>query len=76
MLFIGNSATEGGAWVPTNDDHMSSEAPIANDVDLESRTDFLESLDTTIVSDPTDGVEELKQARKRQKKKAPGKTPT
>lgn len=41
---------------------MPNKAPGDDDVDSESRIGFVESLDTTTVSDPLDGVEELKEA--------------
>lgn len=47
---------------------MPSEAPAGDDLDLESHTDFLECLDTAIVSEQPDNVEELKHVRKRKMK--------
>lgn len=69
MLFIDSSAIGESIWVLTGDDHISSEASVADDVDLESRTDFLESLNTTTISDPLDCVEELKRATEKKIKK-------
>lgn len=56
MLFIDISATGESAWVLTSIYVVSSEAPSDVDVDLESSTKFLESLDTTTLSDPADGL--------------------
>lgn len=55
-------------------DLMPSETLAGDVVDLESNTNFLESLDTMIVSDSRGGVDELRQARKRKLKKAVKKT--
>lgn len=65
MLLIGNSATSKSAWVPTSDEAMPCEGPVGNDVDLESHTNLFESLDTTIVLDRSDTVDDRKQERKR-----------
>lgn len=62
------------AWVPKGNDPMACESPAGNDVDLESRTNFLESLDTRTVSNLPDNMDELKQARKRKMKKVAERT--
>lgn len=65
MHFIGNSATEESVWILTSDEPIPSEGLTGDDVVI----DFIETFDTTIVSDPTDTMDELKQARKRKMKK-------
>lgn len=50
MLFIGNSSIGESAWVPTGDDPVPTETLASNDVDFETRTDFLDSRDTAVVS--------------------------
>lgn len=51
MLFIDNNATAERVRVPMGNDPMLCKGPIGDDIDLENRTDFLESVDTTIGSD-------------------------
>lgn len=69
MLFINSSVAGEYTWVPRGDDPMPCEGPAGSDVDLESRTNLLESPDTTIVANLPDNVDELKQKKKKRKMK-------
>lgn len=60
MLFIENSANGESAWVPTGNNLAPCQGPASADVDIESRKDFLDSLDTTTMSDSPNNVDELK----------------
>lgn len=62
-LFISNSATGEKIWGPTRDEPIPiDEGPITTDGDHDMGSEFMEPFNTTILSDATDIVDELKQA--------------
>lgn len=63
MQFIGNSANRENVWLPTGDEAMPSGGPTSNEVDQESHSEFMESFNTTIVSDLVDTLAELKEIK-------------
>lgn len=75
-LFTGNSATGENAWAPTTDAPMPSEGPTPNEDACDTHSDYMESYNTNLLSDATDGIEDLKAARGKKLKKSSEKTPT
>lgn len=59
MLFFANSATGEIVWAPTSDEEMPSSGPTGEDVDLKSCPIFMESPDTTEVSDSPNTLDAL-----------------
>lgn len=54
---------------------MPSKGPTHDEVNHDIQSDFMESFNTTIVSNSADMVDELKQATKKKLKKSTEKTP-
>lgn len=76
-MFINNNATSEKALAPTGDEPIPSEGPIpTTDVDYDTQSESMESFNTTILSDATNMVDELKQAKGKKLKKSVEKTTT
>lgn len=75
-LFIGNSATGDNAWAPTTNAPIPNEGPIPDEDARDKHSEGKESHNTNLLSDATDGIEELKAARSKKLKKSSEKTPT
>lgn len=58
-LFIGNKATSENAWVPTDDEPVPSKRPVQDHIEHDDQLEFMESIDTTILSNATDMVDEI-----------------
>lgn len=76
ILFIDNNATGKNAWAPMRDEPSRSEVPRGDEFHSGTSSDFIESLNTIVVSDSAVMVEELKEARKKKLKRSFEKTPT
>lgn len=74
-LFICNSATGENAWAPTGDEQIPSKGPTPDDLDQDTRLEFMESINTTVLFDAAD-VEELKNIRNKKIKRSNEKLPT
>lgn len=75
-LFIGNSAKGEKAWAPRGNEPLPSEGSTGDEFYGDTQSDFMESFSTTIVSDSTKMVEELKEARKKKLNQLVEKTPS
>lgn len=74
-LFIDNSATKENAWAPTGDNPIPYEGPMPDDLDQDTHTEFMESFNTSVLSDAAD-VDELKHIRSSKLKRSTEKLPT